>query len=56
VSEKIGNSDFIDNDRIILDNKSTHKESVQRTLEKDKKTTARNLAKWLNCYYESKDK
>ena len=56
VSEKIGNSDFIDNDKIRLDNKSTHTELIQRSLEENKKTTARNLAKWLNCYYESKDK
>ena len=50
VSKKIWNSDFIDNDRIIPDHKSIN------TLEENKKTTAKNLAKWLNCYYESKDK
>ena len=53
VSEKIWNSGFIDEGR---NNGVDDGESLQKRVEKSKKATAKNLAKWLNCYYKSKGK
>jgi hypothetical protein len=50
VYEKMWDSDFLDKDI------NGNKESVREIFEKNRKSTAKNLAKWLNCYYESKDK
>ena len=53
VSEKIWDSDFLDRD---VNDDPNDRESVREKFEENKKATAKNLAKWLNCYYESKDK
>ena len=53
VSEKIWNSGFIDEGR---NNGVDDGESLQKRVEKSKKATAKNLARWLNCYYKSKGK
>ena len=50
VYEKMWDSDFLDKDI------NGNRESVREIFEKNRKSTAKNLAKWLNCYYESKDK
>jgi hypothetical protein len=51
VYKKIWDSDFLDKD--VNDNPGD-RESVREIFEKNKKATAKNLAKWLNCYYKSK--
>lgn len=51
VYEKIWDSNFLDKD--VNDNLGD-RESVREIFEKNKKATAKNLAKWLNCYYKSK--
>jgi len=53
VYEKMWDSDFLDKD---INGNPDGRESVREIFEKNRKSTAKNLAKWLNCYYESKDK
>lgn len=52
VSEKMWDSDFLDKNK---NNKADSEETLQERFKKDKKATAKNLAKWLNCYYKSKE-